>query len=284
MTTKKTSKIKTILISIFGLSICACLALFLLGFWASSNPGYQATGTSRSQERLTGTAQMISLLTQASLPTSTVTATNTHTVIPSSTATKTNTPTETLDPSFTPPTPTLTVPPTITPSPTRTNTSTQTPTNTATPTNTHTPTKTSTPTNTPTPIPPSAGVSDWILYEGNMIGVREIAWDTYLGYFRAEQGKIYVSLYIVAINNSNSTKAFDESDFSLIDGGGEITHGVIFGRKEPEFGSCQIIPGGACEGWWTTMIWNKPEVKGDLTFRWDPCLIFCDAMEVTIQQ
>lgn len=117
-----------------------------------------------------------------------------------------------------------------------------------------------------------------------MVGVRDIAFNKYLGYYRAEQGKIYVSLYIVAINGSDRETSFFDDDFALVDGGGEVTGGVIFGRKEPEFSSCTIKPGGVCEGWWTTMIWDRPEVKDKLTFRWDPCLLFCSAMETPINQ
>lgn len=117
-----------------------------------------------------------------------------------------------------------------------------------------------------------------------MIGVREIVFSKYLGYFRPETGKIFVSLYVVAINQSGEEKSFLESDLALVDGGGEISGSVIFGDKEPEFSSCTLKPGGNCEGWWTTVIWDKPEVKDKLSFRWNPCWVFCSAMEVEIRQ
>lgn len=88
----------------------------------------------------------------------------------------------------------------------------------------------------------------------------------------------------MAINYSDSTYTFSVSDLGLVDGGGEITSGVIFGSVEPEYDSCTVKPGGKCEGWWTTMIWDRPEVKENLRFRWDPCLLFCDAMETYIFQ
>ena len=135
-----------------------------------------------------------------------------------------------------------------------------------------------------TPISPAAGISNWITYEGKKVGIRDISWNKYLSYYRPDAGKIYVSLYIVAVNESGSETTFFDDDFALVDGGGEITGGVIFGHKEPEFNTCTVKPGGTCEGWWTTMIWDRPEVREDLYFRWDPCLLFCDAMETRIYQ
>jgi uncharacterized protein YraI len=183
-----------------------------------------------------------------------------------------------------PPTPTVTPTSTSTPTATTTPSPTLTPTNTTTPTNTPSPTNTPTPTVTPTPIPNNAGVSEWIHHEGMLVGVREIRWNTSLGYFTPDTDKIYISLYIVAINQSDTTQSFYDLDFSLIDGGGEITGGVIFGSISPEFDSCTVLPGGTCEGWWTTMIWDRPEVRQDLTFQWDPCLVFCSPFQVAIEQ
>jgi hypothetical protein len=102
-----------------------------------------------------------------------------------------------------------------------------------------------------------------------LVGVREIAWSNYLGYYRPEKGKIYVSLYVIAINNSDSETTFFSDDFALVDGGGEVSGEVIFGEQEPSFSTCTVKPGGVCEGWWTTMIWDRPEVKKNLVFRWD---------------
>ncbi|MCI0395301.1 MAG: SH3 domain-containing protein [Chloroflexi bacterium] len=168
--------------------------------------------------------------------------------------------------------------PTNTPTPTKTSS----PTSTLTPT--PTPTITRTPIPSPTPIPETAGASNWLLYEGLWVGVREIRWNTSLGYFRPDAGKIYLSLYVVAINLSNQTQTFYSGDFALIDGGGQVSGQVIFGSIDPEFSSCTVRSGGACEGWWTTMIWDRPEVRANLTFQWNPCLIMCGPFETSIFQ
>jgi hypothetical protein len=212
-----------------------------------------------------------SLFLQTATPiilTSSQTPESTKTITPTSS----KTPTETLDPSITPPTSTA--------SPTTTETATHTSTYTITPT----PTQTRTPTVTPTLIPTDAGISRWMVHDSVYVGVRDIDWNYYLGYYRAETGKIYVSLYIKVINNSDTETTVFWSDLSLIDGGGEISGGVIFGELEPAFSTCTLRPGGSCEGWWTTMIWDRPDVKNNLTLRWDPCFFNCDPLEVVIRQ
>lgn len=253
--------------SITGVCVCMCIGFYALDRWVvGTDPSVQATRTARVVARATEKAQAIAEETQAALPTSTTTPTPTHT------PTGTPTPTNTLDPSITPPT--------STPTQTPTETSTVTPT----PTNTATPTETSTPTPTHTPIPSAAGLSGWIIYEDKYVGVSDIQWNYSLGYFRAEKGKILVSLYIIAINKTDHEETFYESNIAMVDGGGEVTGGVIFSQVEPEFSTCTLKPGGVCEGWWTTMIWDRPEVKENLLLRWDPCFLFCDAMETEIHQ
>ncbi len=250
--------------------------------WAGDDPAVQAAGTARAESKATSTAQALAQATLDARPTET--SVPTHTPLPTATLIPTATPTAsmTVDPFFTPPTPTPTVTPTETPTPTNTSTYTTTPTSTNTATHTPTSTVTTTPTVTftptiaPTSIPESAGVTDWAIYDGQYLGVREIAWDTYLGYFTPENGKIFVSFYIVAINLSDTETSFFDWDLSLVDGGGEITGGASLARKEPSFSSCTLLPGGKCEGWWTTIIWDRPDVKTNLILRWDPCLIFCD--------
>ena len=71
----------------------------------------------------------------------------------------------------------------------------------------------------------------------------------------------------MAINNGDDTVSFHDSDFSLIDGGAQVTSGVIFGKVDPDFSSCSARRGGVCEGWWTTMIWDRLEVRDSLVFR-----------------
>lgn len=140
------------------------------------------------------------------------------------------------------------------------------------------------PTPTSTPLPESAGLSEWLTYEDLYVGVQDLRWDYSLGYFRAERGKILVSLYIVALNKSDQQSYFSDSSFSLIDGGREETSGVVFSEVEPSFSSCSVLPGGKCEGWWTTMVWDRPEVRETLLFVWNPPCIFCPNLEAPITQ
>lgn len=263
-----------------GLFVCLCVGCVFLTVWAGNDPAVQATGTARAEGRITGTAIGFAQATEDARPTETLTPTSTASPTDTPTRTSTPTPTHTIDPFYTPPTPTETPLPTSTPTPTLTFTPT------ATHTSTSTPTVTPTFTPTATPIPETAGLSDWAIHDGQHLGIMDISWDNYLSYFRPDEGKIYVSLYIVAINLSDSEGTFFESNLSLVDGGGQVTGGVIFGEKEPAFSTCTVLPGGKCEGWWTTMIWDRPEVRQTLILRWDPCLIFCevDFYELPIQQ
>jgi hypothetical protein len=116
------------------------------------------------------------------------------------------------------------------------------------------------------------------------VGVSEIRFATSTGGFRAEQGKILVSIYVIAINLSDDATTFYRADFGLIDGGGEGHGGGLLEPREPEFDDCSIRPGGACEGWVTFEIWDREPVKQSLIFRWDPCLLFCGPFETPIEQ
>ncbi len=274
-TSRKVKMRKIISISA-GLFICFCASCVLLTVWASNDPAVQATGTARAESRVTGTALAFAQETEAALPTVTFTPSSTSSPTPTSTKTSTPTATNTIDPLYTPPTPTETSTPTTTPTSTATSTNTPTPTKTPTLTETSTPTKTLTPTTTPTPIPSTAGLTDWAIYDGQYLGVTDISWDKYIGYYKADDGKIFISLYVVAINLSDQELSFFEFDLSLVDGGGQITSGLILPQKDPSFESCTLLPGGKCEGWWTAMVWDRPDVRENLTLRWEPCLLFCD--------
>lgn len=135
----------------------------------------------------------------------------------------------------------------------------------------------------PTTIPDNAGASEWLYYVGEQVGVREIAWDKYLSSRKPDKGKIYLSIYVVAINNTDVEVSFYPSDFGVVDGGGEVHGRVIFAEKEPRFSPCIIRPGGTCEGWWTTQIWDRPDVKEDLLFQWTPDW-FINTLETPIIQ
>lgn len=138
------------------------------------------------------------------------------------------------------------------------------------------PTASDTPLPTPTETPNWAGASEWLENGSQLVGVKDVWWGRSLGYYGADSGKTFVSLYIIAINNSNTEWVFNDSEFQLIDGGGEVHLALLLPEKEPAFGSCKVQKGGICEGWWTTQIWNRDEAKDQLTLRWDPGLFETD--------
>lgn len=173
------------------------------------------------------------------------------------------------------PTQTATRRPTRTLAPSRTPTPTSTPTQTATPTETQTPGPSPTPTATRTRLPTStpdysAGMTKWLVYEGQQVGVNDIAWSYSLDYYRPERGKIFVSIYVLAANIGTDVETVNPLDFGLVDGGKQIHGELMFGDREPRFSLCTVKPGGVCEGWWTTSIWDTPEVRSNLYFRWSP--------------
>lgn len=158
--------------------------------------------------------------------------------------------------------PSFTLTPTAAPSATLARTSTP----------TQTPTQAATPVITPSPTPsptPEASLTNWMIHEGRKVGVYEIAWDQSIGYFEPQQGKIFLSLYILAINTGDKELSFNPLDFFLVDGGVKVNGLMMFLKKEPAFTLCTVKPGGTCEGWWTTEIWDRPDVKSNLVFRWD---------------
>lgn len=145
------------------------------------------------------------------------------------------------------------------------------------------PTETAEPTETVEPTAtPALGASVWMNNGGARAGVDKIRWDYSLGYYRADSQKIFLSLYIIVENLSGETESFTEDDFSVIDGGGEITGVMLFSEIEPSFGYCTVLDGGRCEGWWTTMIWDRPESRENLRLEWTPCWIFCDTTTTRI--
>ncbi|NLE46464.1 MAG: SH3 domain-containing protein [Chloroflexi bacterium] len=129
----------------------------------------------------------------------------------------------------------------------------------------------------------TAGASDWLEYHGLKIGVREVRWDYSLNYFTPQEGMIYFSAYIIAVNESDVEETFFESDIEVVDGGGEVRGDVIFGYVSPRFSSCTVKPGGVCEGWWTTQMWDRPEVRENLLLRWEPSWVD-PALETEIRQ
>ena len=245
--TKKSKKWIIPIVIMVGFFFVSCVVLMVIAVIETSKPGYSETATSESSTKT------------ATIFTATITETLTPTIILTSTITLT--PTETLIP-------TETLTPTLTPTPSQT----------------FTPTLTKTPTKSPTPTPLPAGLSDWLIYDGIKVGVADISFNRYLGYFSADQGKIYVSIYLVAYNESSYEQRISEDDIALVDGRGVITSGVLFGEKNTSFDGCTLKPGGSCEGWWTTMIWDSPETKENLVFRWSPCFFCSGPFETQIFQ
>jgi hypothetical protein len=129
-----------------------------------------------------------------------------------------------------------------------------------------------------------AGVTKWLTYNNLKMGVQKIEWSYSLGYYVPENGEIFLSLYIVGFNNSTSEDSFDSRDIALVDGNGQVNSHLLIEPREPGLGSCTVKPGGKCEGWWTTKVLDKPQVKQNLILRWSPCLLFCNSMETPIIQ
>lgn len=127
-----------------------------------------------------------------------------------------------------------------------------------------------------------AGASQWLIYRDRQVGVTKSSWNSNLGFFRAETGKILISFYIVAKNIGDHILNFGPDDFGLVDGGGEISGRAIGPEKEPTFSHCDIKVGGTCEGWWTTQIWNRPAVTGQLVLQWNPGSILDSTQELTL--
>jgi len=147
------------------------------------------------------------------------------------------------------------------------------PTSTAGQTNTPAPTDTPAPTNTPepTPTPNWAGVTEWIFSDGLRVGVTQMEWGNDIGgLWRPDAEKIFLSIYIVAVNESTGERSFSASDFEIVDGSGQIG-GLLIASKEPEFKAvCTVVPGGVCEGWWTTQLFDREGTRAGLIFRWNP--------------
>ena len=130
-------------------------------------------------------------------------------------------------------------------------------------------------------IPAAPMFTDWLFKEGQLVGIRDLAWNTKLGMTVPEQGRIYLSIYIITKNTGSGEKDFFVDDFEIVDGGNEVNRSVLFGNLEPGFNTCTIGPGGICEGWWTTMIWDRPEARQNLRLRWKPSW-FASGMETPI--
>jgi hypothetical protein len=294
-------KRRTLLILIgaaVGVCVLGCLAVMALGNWYSQTPGYKATTTAEAIATMTKVA-VVAMLSRTPTPISTSTPPDTPTATRIPTSTETPTPTNTLDPK------TATAQAIANKNATATAQVAQARQGTATAQTATAQAKmtqiaaNATATaqgkyatavaqtaeaNAVATVVAEAGVTKWLTYKGQQIGVQRIAWSYSLSYYRPESGKIFVSLYIVGVNKGTSEDTFNPLDIGLVDGGGEVNGRVFIEPREPEYQLCTIKPGGRCEGWWTTMIWDRPEVKQGLAFRWSPCLLLCDSQETPIVQ
>jgi hypothetical protein len=130
----------------------------------------------------------------------------------------------------------------------------------------------------------TAGISEWIIYEDQFVGVDYIDWNDRLGIFRAGDGKIYASIYIVVYNQGNTTETYSRNDFSLVDGNGKVNTRDLFAKRQPDFKSCTAQPGQTCQGWWTTEIVDTPESREFLTLVWSPCVFACGPFRTQIDE
>jgi hypothetical protein len=135
---------------------------------------------------------------------------------------------------------------------------------------------------TSTPLTPDAGASAWLTDGGRRLGVREIAWDTALNGYVVDEGSIYLSLYIVAETTTESSATFNGLEISVVDGEGGVHTTLIIERKDPPFGLCIARPAEPCEGWWTTMLPDRPSARGNLVLRWEP-RVFAPFLETPIK-
>ncbi|MGC9520855.1 MAG: NBR1-Ig-like domain-containing protein [Anaerolineae bacterium] len=135
----------------------------------------------------------------------------------------------------------------------------------------------------PTPTyPPDPGASAWLAHNGQLIGVREVTWDTELGPQNPRNNEVYLSLYVVAVATGDSRKTINPLDLHVIDGKGEVHDRAILVIKDPEFALCMVGHDERCEGWWTTVIPDNSASRRDLTLRWQPGL-FAPELETAIR-
>jgi len=294
-------KRRTLLILIgAAVGVCGlgCLAVMAFSNWYGQTPGYKATTTAEAIATMTKAA-VVAMLSRTPTPISTSTPTDTPTATRTPTSTETPTPTNTLDPK------TVTAQAIANKNATATAQVIQARQGTATAQTATAEAKVAqvaanatataqvkqatavvqtAEANVAATAAAEAGVTKWLTYKGQQIGIQKIAWSYSLSYYRPEDGKIFLSLYIIGVNKGTSEESFNPLDIGLVDGGGEVSGRVFIEPREPEYQLCTIKPGGRCEGWWTTMIWDRPAVKQSLTFRWSPCLLFCDSQETPIVQ
>jgi len=118
-----------------------------------------------------------------------------------------------------------------------------------------------------TPLPPALVTLE---KDGLRLAVQEIAWDEKLGIWEAGPGEVYLSLYIVATNDSGEVATFNPLDFATIDGNGEVNGTSILAERAPKFNLCLAAPADVCQGWWTTQMVDQPETRAGVVFRWKP--------------
>lgn len=246
--------IRTMVIGAVGLFACLCVAVLGVAYMGSQTPEFKQTTTARAVAAAT---QLIE---------------RSWTATPTSTATATRPPTQTSTPGPTD-TPTSTVPPKTETAAARATAAAASP--------TPRPSATTKPTKAPSATPESAGASAWLEHDGRVIGVKDVAWDKSTGIYRAETGKILMSVYLIGINQGDGEANFNPFEFEVVDGTGQINTKNWIGEKEPTFSSCSVVAHGTCQGWWTSQVIDTPEVRTKLTLRWS-IGIFSSPLELDI--
>ena len=119
-------------------------------------------------------------------------------------------------------------------------------------------------------VPGGPMFSDWIYHEGEVVAVQRIDISRNIDYLPAGVDKIFFSMYIVAKNTGRQQMTVDPSAFRLVDSSGSVKEAVLFPSLSPAFGPCEADQEEICEGWWTTVIDDKPEIRENMSIQWLP--------------
>lgn len=119
-------------------------------------------------------------------------------------------------------------------------------------------------------VPGGLMFSDWIYQEGQVVAVQRIDISRSIDYLSPGVDKIYFSMFIVAKNAGKRQMTFHPSDFRLVDSTGSIKEAVLLPTRSPAFDLCEAGQNEVCEGWWTTVIDDRPEIRENMSIQWLP--------------
>jgi hypothetical protein len=111
---------------------------------------------------------------------------------------------------------------------------------------------------------------EMLAYQGLMVRVQEIEWNTRLGHQSSGDGHTYLSLLLVGVNTGQQRRSFNPLDFRLVDDNGHRYGAVLVAGKEPRFLVCSVSPGDECTGWWTTRLPADLQGLQGLYLQWQP--------------